>query len=191
MTDQPCLFVPPHEPFYCRIHADVRLSLNDERCGKARLVASRGEPADTLRDILGRMHVGPLHPADRSWLTEHGLHALDDIIGAFTQLAAAHRECRSPSTGDDRLREALEQAEADLPEEAAQWYGKYEAGWKAGARWALARIRAATPAPKPSCIYVGCTTAEPHEHGGGRPMREMTPEYRAATPAPKPENPNG
>jgi hypothetical protein len=100
MTDQPCLFVPPHEPFYCRIHADVRLSLNDERCGKARLVASRGEPADTLRDILGRMHVGPLHPADRSWLTEHGLHALDDIIGAFTQLAAAHRECRSPSTGD-------------------------------------------------------------------------------------------
>jgi hypothetical protein len=55
----------------------------------------------------------------------------------------------SPSTGDDRLREALEQAEADLPEEAAQWYGKYEAGWKAGARWALARIRAATPAPKP------------------------------------------
>ena len=42
MTDKPttgdptpCLFVPPHEPFYCRIHADVRLALTDERCRRA------------------------------------------------------------------------------------------------------------------------------------------------------------
>ena len=31
----PCLFVPPHEPFYCRIHADVRLRLTDEHCRRA------------------------------------------------------------------------------------------------------------------------------------------------------------
>ena len=31
----PCLFVPPHEPFYCRAHADVRLRLTDERCRRA------------------------------------------------------------------------------------------------------------------------------------------------------------
>lgn len=28
------------------------------------------------------------------------------------------------------------------------------------------------------CGMVGCETVEPHEHGGGQPMREMTPEER-------------
>jgi len=42
----PCLFVPPHEPFYCRIHADVRLRLTDERCRRAATPA----PLDDNKD---------------------------------------------------------------------------------------------------------------------------------------------
>lgn len=30
------------------------------------------------------------------------------------------------------------------------------------------------------CEYVDCRATEQHEHGGGQPMREMTPEERAA-----------
>ena len=40
----PCLFVPPHEPFYCRIHADVRLRLTDERCRRAATPAPLDDP---------------------------------------------------------------------------------------------------------------------------------------------------
>ena len=48
-----------------------------------------------------------------------------------------------PST----LRAALDEADADAPEEAARFYGKYEAGFKAGAKWALNRWRAAMSPP--------------------------------------------
>ena len=37
------------------------------------------------------------------------------------------------------------------------------------------------------CGFVDCETVEPHEHGGGPPMREMTAEERVAlSPEPKP-----
>ena len=39
------------------------------------------------------------------------------------------------------------------------------------------------------CGYVGCTTVEPHEHGGGPPMREMTPEERSGESG-EPKEPN-
>ena len=58
-----------------------------------------------------------------------------------------HRTTRmtEPSPDLDRLRAA----EDDYAEEAAQFYGKYEAGFKAGARWALNRWRDALASRTP------------------------------------------
>ena len=35
---------------------------------------------DTLRDILGQMHVGTRHHADLDWLARNGLHVLDAAL---------------------------------------------------------------------------------------------------------------
>ena len=47
------------------------------------LDAARSQPLsaeETLRDILGRMHVGNRHPADLDWLARNGLHTLDVAV---------------------------------------------------------------------------------------------------------------
>jgi hypothetical protein len=64
----------------------------------------------TLAEITGRMHVGPLHPADRAWLSDHA-HDFQRLVNAMTthdtpeaELAAAltdihnrwNDECEGP-----------------------------------------------------------------------------------------------
>jgi hypothetical protein len=50
MTEQPCLFFKMPEAFYCRIHADVRLSLTDERCRRGAGVSLTGSGLDANPD---------------------------------------------------------------------------------------------------------------------------------------------
>lgn len=48
---EPCMFPNLHELFYCRIHADVRLRLTDERCRRGvTLTASEPQPDAVLRE---------------------------------------------------------------------------------------------------------------------------------------------
>ena len=53
---EPCMFPNLHEPFYCRIHADVRLRLTDERCRRG-VTLTQPQPDAGLRDDLrGLLH---------------------------------------------------------------------------------------------------------------------------------------
>ena len=66
---EPCMFPNLHEPFYCRIHADVRLRLTDERCRRG-VTLTQPQPDDGLRE------------ADRVREAEADVHRL--LLGMVT-----------------------------------------------------------------------------------------------------------
>lgn len=113
----PCQFGPRHEPFYCRIHGDVRLALTDERCRtgfRAALDAARSTATPGLREAAeavlasGVGHIGQVEPFDRlrAALAGSDPAAMTDL----SRLEAGLREAR--------------RAVADLPE----WTGHPAAG---------------------------------------------------------------
>lgn len=71
---EPCMFTPPREPFYCRIHADVRLRLTDERCRRA--VAGA--------DLAGLLHAAVI---DTGWGA--CVHSPEGEWSSFCEEAAA------------------------------------------------------------------------------------------------------
>ena len=83
-----CVFVPAHEPWQCNVHNGVRTSLDEPQCDIAR-------PAEPLNDAyLDNIRQGIAegrNPSSR-YVTRRLLATIDAL--------------RSPSTGDDRLREA-------------------------------------------------------------------------------------
>ena len=104
---EPCMFTPPHEPFYCRIHADVRLRLTDERCRRAERQA-RPVPAGDERERLAAL----LATIDGEWTKDSHGEGWYSFFAGRLLAAGVHL------TGDERLREA---AQAVVDERPMDW----------------------------------------------------------------------
>lgn len=68
----PCRFGPPHEPFYCRIHGDVRLTLDADHCRTTTPPAAGLDwptLANIIREVDGNHDLGAGELAQR--IIEH------------------------------------------------------------------------------------------------------------------------
>ena len=95
----PCVFVPPHEPWECSVHRGVRTSLNEPQCDIAR-------PAEPLNeahlDNLRRGIAEGRNPGSR-YVVRRLLATIEAATAATDRLAAELAEARAGYDDADDL----------------------------------------------------------------------------------------
>ena len=97
---EPCMFPNLHEPFYCRIHADVRLRLTDERCRRG-VTFTQPQPDHAITPECGPICMTTGHHHDPEACD--GCRRLADVMHA----AGAGVPVSGDGLDVERLRKAL------------------------------------------------------------------------------------